>query len=113
MMRALGTSLVYVLALVGLWWTLTVGYAQAPSSAEMPGALSAVQTLKAENFQLRVEVAHLRATLADRETRLLETQLSQEQRTLIEEFRVTLRAGPDEVFDWKTLTFTPKEVATK
>jgi len=76
-------------------------------------ALSDVQRLKAENFQLRVEVAQLRATLADRETRLLETQLSQEQRTLVEEFRVTLRAGPNEVFDWKTLTFTPKEVATK
>lgn len=74
-------------------------------SAKDAPALSEVDRLKAENFQLRVTVAQLTATVQDRERRLQEIALSAEQARLVDAFRVALKAKPDAVFDWQTLTF--------
>lgn len=68
--------------------------------------LSEVQRLKAENFQLTIEVAQLKATLAERENRLLSIDLSLRQTALVDEFRATLKAAPTATFNWSTLTFT-------
>lgn len=76
-----------------------------PSSGQTATQLSEVQHLKAENFQLRLQIAQLRATLADRENRLASVELSATQVALVEEFRRALRADKDEVFDWATLAF--------
>lgn len=91
--------------IVGLLVTLAVS-----SLAEE--RLSEVQRLKAENFQLKVQVAQLQATLADREARLRSIELSAVQAGLVEEFRHTLQADTDDVFDWRTLTFTTPEKET-
>lgn len=87
-------TIVFVLAAVGL------GVALAADSE-----LSDLQQLKAENFRLRVHVAELRATLADREARLASMELSQLQTALVEEFRKTVGSGPSATFDWTTLRF--------
>lgn len=83
--------------------------ADAPSV--VPTALTAEQKLKAENFQLRVQLAQLTATLHDRENRLRSVEMSAEQQTLIEEFRAVLKPEKDAQFDWRSLTFTapPKD----
>lgn len=74
-------------------------------------ALTAEQKLKAENFQLKVQIAQLTATVQDREQRLASMQLSAEQAALIEEFRAVLKPEKDATFDWRSLTFTapPKD----
>ncbi len=74
-------------------------------SAEDKKELSEVQKLKAENFQLRVQVAQLTATLQDRENRIKSAELTDEQSKLVEEFKKALKAKDNEVFDWPTLSF--------
>ena len=85
------------------------GLGQAAAAAD----LTDMQKLQAENFQLKVQVAQLRATLADREGRLASVELSAQQAALVEEFRKTLKAEMTDVFDWATLRFRKPVEAQK
>lgn len=67
--------------------------------------LTELQKLKAENFQLKLQVAQLKATLADREIRLVQVDLTLEQTKLIEEFRKQLKADEKDNFNWSCLCF--------
>jgi hypothetical protein len=64
--------------------------------------LTSEQKLKAENFQLKVQLAQCTTSLNN-------GSLTVEQQKLISEFREKLKAGPDDEFDWSTLTFKKKE----
>lgn len=70
-------------------------------------SLSELQQLKAENFQLKVQLAQCSATVADRENRLKSVELSSEQLKLEKEFREQLHAKETDKFDWTNLSFTP------
>jgi hypothetical protein len=75
--------------------------------------LTEVQKLKAENFNLKVKIAQLNATLQDRENKLLSVELSNEQTKLLEEFRKQLKANEKQEFDWSTLSFKPLTITDK
>lgn len=67
--------------------------------------LTEIQKLKAENFQLKVQLAQARATIADRENRILSIELSNEQLVLEKEFRERLKPNEKDKFDWSSLSF--------
>ena len=75
--------------------------------------LSAEQKLKADLFKARVEIAQLRATLADRESRLASAELSAEQAKLAAEFLAAFKAPAGSTWDWATMTVKLPEPATK
>jgi hypothetical protein len=78
--------------------------AQDGNAAKAVPALTAEQQLKAENFRLKVEVAQLKATLADRESRLASAALSDEQVKLAAEFVAAMGGAPGDTWDWQTMT---------
>lgn len=79
--------------------------------AQSSPALSEVQTLKATLFKAKVEIAQLRAALADREAKIASFSLSQEQVALETEF---LAVGPKgTTWDWEKMTFTTPLEPTK
>jgi hypothetical protein len=70
--------------------------------------LTELSKLKAENFQLKIQVTQCRVDVNDREAKLASVSLSSEQLKLIEEFRKELKADKEDEFDWQTLTFKKK-----
>lgn len=86
-------------------------HGQSPSAP----ALSEAQKLKVIVLQQQnslsekeKEVAKLKTDIATLEQKLIEAQAS----NLIEEFRKTLKANPDDVFDFQSMTFRPKSAPT-
>lgn len=94
--------------IIGLLLILISGFATLNQivKAEVNEQLTEVQKLKAENFQLRVQLAQCNATISDREARLKSAELTAEQQNLLNEFRIQLKANEKDTFDWTTLTFT-------
>ena len=74
--------------------------------------LTELQSLKAENFKLKVQLSQCNVNLVDAQSKLNNFSLTDEQAKLIEEFRKTLKAGKDDVFNWGTLTFTKADEKT-
>lgn len=68
--------------------------------------LTEIQTLKADNFKLRVQLTQCNATLNDRNNKLDSINLTEEQKKLEQEFRETLHAKETDKFDWSTLSFS-------
>ena len=81
-----------------------------PATPDVP-KLTEVQTLKASLFKAKVEIAQLRATLADRENRLAAAELTKEQEALAAEFLAQTGAGAADSWDWATMTAKPKPAA--
>lgn len=113
----------------GFVWAVLVASALAITTAALTAdGLTPEQKLRAENLQLKIQVAQLKATVADRDQRLRiyeialgsnlsadaqkeSASLSAEQVKLVEEFRAALHAKPDDVFDWEALAFKKPEKA--
>jgi hypothetical protein len=96
-----------VLAVLALLFPAAPAFAQ-----EKPApTLTAEQKLKADLFKAKVEIAQLRATVADRENRLAEATLSAEQAALAAEFVTALGGKPGDEWDWQAMTLKPKEPA--
>lgn len=74
--------------------------------------LTELQSLKAENFKLKVQLTQCNVNLSDAQSKLNNSSLTDEQAKLIEEFRKTLKAGKDDVFNWNTLTFSKADEKT-
>lgn len=70
-------------------------------------SLTELQKLKAENFQLKIQIAQLKATIQDKENKIASYELTAEQLKLIEEFRKQLDANEKDTFDWSCLCFKP------
>ena len=82
--RSIATTILILLLAAPAW-------AQDKDTSAEP-KLSEVQVLRADLFKAKVEIAQLRATLADRESRLASLELSAEQAKLAAEFLATLKA---------------------
>lgn len=78
---------------VGIIFVFTISLASASDK------LSELQKLKAENFKLKNQLLQCQVSASN-------DLLSKERFNLIEEFRQTIGATNEEVFDWNTLTFT-------
>lgn len=65
-------------------------------------ALSDLQKLKADNYDLKVEAFN--AKIAP-----IVEQLQAEQRALVADFRVTLKCAPSDEFDWAKRACAPKK----
>ena len=105
MKRSVATTILIVLLAAPVW-------AQDKATVPEP-KLSEVQRLKADLFKARVEIAQLRATLADRESRLASAELSAEQAKLAAEFLAAFKAPAGSTWDWATMTVKLPEPATK
>lgn len=105
-----------------VWAVLVAAVLAIGTAAVTADGLTPEQKLKAENLQLKIQLAQAKATIADREQRIRIYEialgqaisgdaqkdgaaLSAEQVKLVEEFRATLHAKADEVFDWDSLSF--------
>jgi hypothetical protein len=73
--------------------------ASAQSPADKP-VLTELQQAKADLFKYQVEIAQLRATLAERESRLASVELSAKQKALADEFLRSAKAPPGSTWDW-------------
>lgn len=85
--------------------TIPVAPLDVTESKDAKHELTEVQKLKAENFQLKIQVAQLRVTVSDRETKLAQFELTIEQQKLVDEFRKQLNADEKDTFNWTTLKF--------
>lgn len=83
-----------------------IAFTQDGPSALTRTELSEVSKLKAENHKLKIQLTQCRVTLSDRETRLLQAELSSERAALEAEYRKELKADEKKIFNWDTLTFT-------
>lgn len=66
-----------------------------------PIELTEVQKLKADNFQLKIQLGNCKLNLQSKE-------FVEEQGKLIEEFRKQLQANPTDLFDWSCYCFKSK-----
>jgi len=60
--------------------------------------LTEYQRMRAQIFQLRSQLLQCQVSITNKE-------LSQEQQSLLNEFRDTMKPKDNQVFDWNTLTF--------
>lgn len=76
--------------------------ASAQSPADKP-VLTELQQAKADLFKAQVEIAQLRATLAERESRLASVELSAKQKALADEFLLSAQAPSGSTWDWAAM----------
>lgn len=100
---------IFTLSITGL----ILGYTLVGNSQSDQYHLTEVQTLKAENFKLKLQLTQCT-------TNLNNNILMNEQVNLITDFRKKLNVGNDQEFDWNTLKFLepvksdkPKELEDK
>ena len=100
-------AVVLVLAVAGLSFGQGTPAAK-PESSEP--TLTELQKAKADILALKVQVAQLRATLADRENKLASYDLTKEQAALAEEFLKQTKAPKGWAWDWQKMA--PYDPAT-
>lgn len=83
------------------------------NSENLNTQLSEIQKLKAQNHLLMVKNYHLESQVVQNNLIQQRGRLGEQEKALIEEFKISLSPVENSTFNWSTLTFEPPALKDK